>query len=281
MLPLPRSALLVLFLSFLPCLSAAAGLESQPKLSLLPPIAAVAVEPQVAPLGTPRKIVVAGTWPDACIPTNARLALPPSVATTQGIGILLDMPLSFVACATTLTRYRFELDFTPTQAGQVEILVMTSRASPLATGTLVTGDAQSPKALYDATGAWFDPATAGSGLVLTHDYGQTDQVFATWSVYDPATGAPRWYWVEQGFWEADGRVWKGTLFESTADPSTCTAPCASPLSHVAFRGVVRLAFSVSVASGGLEATMDLVSGDGSLRRLSNLQRFLPRRIVIQ
>jgi len=254
----------------------------KPKLSLLPPLAAVAADPPVAPPGTPRKIVVAGMWPNGCVPTHAQLGFPPSWAVTPGIGILLVEPLTFVACTTALTPFRFELDYTPTEPGQVEILVMTSRASPLATGTLVTGDAQSPKAYYDVSGAWYDPQTTGSGLQITHDFGQSDTVFASWLVFDPATGLSRWYTLQQGLWQADGLAWRGILYEVKADPSGCSAPCASPLSHVGFVGVVRLTFSPSFVTGGLDAAMDLVPGDGGPpRRLSNLQRFLPRRIVIQ
>jgi hypothetical protein len=258
------------------------GAASKPKLSLLPPLAVVAAEPPVAPPGTPRKIVVAGLWPNACIPTHAQLGFPPSWARTQGIGILLAEPLTFVACATVLTPYRFELDYTPAVAGQVEMMVMTSQASPLATGTLVTGDAQSPKAYYDVTGAWFDPQTTGSGLQITHDFRQSDKIFATWQVFDAATGGlSHWYALEQGQWQADGLVWQGFLYEVKADPSGCTAPCAMPLSHVSFVGVVRLTFSPSYVHGGLDAAMDLLPTGEPPRRLSNLVRFLPHRIVIQ
>lgn len=272
------SVLLMLFLSAV----ASHAVEAiKPKLSLLPPIAAVAAVPAVAPPGTPRKIVVAGLWPNACIPTHAQLGFLPSLAVSAGIGILLTEPITFVACATALTPYRFELDYTPTTAGQVEILVMTSRASPLATGTLVTGDALSPKAYYDVTGAWYDPQTTGSGLMVTHDYGQSDAFFASWQVFDPATGLPHWYSLQQGEWQADGLAWRGLLYEVKADPSACTAPCASPLSHVAFLGVVRLTFSPSYVHGGLDAAMDLLADGAPPQRLSNLVRFLPHRIVIQ
>jgi hypothetical protein len=250
-------------------------------LSLLPPVAAVAATPPVAPPGTPRKIVVAGLWPNACVPTNARLGAPPSWAISQGIGILLDEPLTFAPCAAVLTPYRFELDYTPTVPGQVEILVMTSQASPLATGTLVTGDAQSPKAYYDVTGAWFDPQTAGSGLQVIHDFGQSDDIFATWAVFDPATGASRWYSLQQGRWDADGLAWRGLLFEVKANPSSCTAPCAIPFADVVFLGMARLAFSPSFVDGGLNAAMDLLPDGVTPRRVSNLVRFFPRRIVIQ
>lgn len=272
------SVLLVLFLT---TITSHAAEAVKPKLSLLPPIAAVAAVPPVAPPGTPRKIVVAGLWPTACIPTHAQLGLPPSWAVNGGIGILLAEPLSLVACAAALTPYRFELDYTPTTAGQVEMLVVTSLAAPLATGTLVTGDAQSPKAYYDVTGAWYDPQTAGSGLMITHDYGQSDDIFASWAVFDPATGLPHWYSLQQGQWQADGLAWRGILFEVKADPSACTAPCPAPLSHVGFVGVVRLTFSPSFVHGGLDAAMDLLPDGAPPRRVSNLVRLLPRRIVIQ
>jgi hypothetical protein len=250
-------------------------------LSLLPPVAAVAAEPAVAPPGTPRKIVVAGLWPNGCIPTHAQLGFPPSWAVSQGLGILLVEPLTFAACTQALTPYRFELDYTPTRAGQIEILVMTSQASPLATGTLVTGDAQSPRALYDVTGAWYDPQSTGSGVQLTHAFGQTDELFATWQVFDPATGLSRWYFLQQGFWQADGLVWKGLLFEAKADPAACTAPCPRPLAHVSFLGMAQLTFSASYVHGGLDAALDLLPDGMTPRRVSNLVRFLPHRIVIQ
>jgi hypothetical protein len=262
-----------LFLALAPAPAAA--------LSLLPPVAAVAAEPAVAAPGVPRKIVVAGLWPTACVPTHAQLGVPPSWGATQGIGILLAEPLTFAPCAAALTPYRFELDYTPSIAGQVEILVMTTQAAPLATGTLVTGDAATPKARYDVTGAWFDPATLGSGLQVVHDFGQGDELHATWQVFDPATGRPTWYTVQQGRWDADGLVWTGFVYEIEADPSGCTAPCASPFSHVAFLGAARLTFSPSFVHGGLDATMDLLPDGITPRRVANLTRFLPRRVVIQ
>jgi len=275
------SLVVLLVLTTVACHSAASAAGSEPKLSLLPPIAAVAVEPAVAPPGTPRKIIVAGIWPNSCIPTGAKLGFPQSWARTQGVGILLSEPLPFVACFSALTPYRFELEHTPTVAGQIDILVMTSEASPLATGHLVTGSAEAPKALYDMTGAWFDPQSAGSGFMVAHDFGKSDDIFATWHAYDPTTGETRWYWVQQGKWEENGMAWRGVMFESKADPSSCAPPCALPLTQVIYKGAVRLVFSVSITHGGLDASMDFIPTDGPVRRIANLQRFLPRTIVIQ
>ena len=250
-------------------------------LTLYPPVAAVAAEPPVAAPGVARKLIVAGMWPNGCVPTHAELGFPPSSAVTPGIGIMLAVPQTFAPCTQALTAYRFELDYTPTAPGQVEILVMTNQGSPLATGTLVTGDAGAPKARYDVTGAWFDPESLGSGLQVVHDFGQSDAINATWQVFDPATGLARWYSLQQGGWLADGLVWNGLLFELKADSSPCAAPCPRRFAQVAFIGVARLTFAPSFVHGGLDATLDMVPGDGAPRRVSNLTRFLPRRIVIQ
>ncbi|QJR12666.1 hypothetical protein DSM104443_03758 [Usitatibacter rugosus] len=276
------SALFVVFLSIVSCGSAAAEpAVSKPKLSILPPLAAVAVEPAIAPPGTARKIIVAGMWPNSCVPTGAKLGLPPSYARTQAIGILLSEQQTFQACFSAFAPYRFELDYTPEAVGQVEVLVMTNQASPITSGWMITATAEKPKAFHDVSGTWFDPATAGSGLMISHDYGNNDDVFATWHVYDPATGATRWYWIQQGDWKVNGLVWEGFMFESTATPSSCAAPCAMPLSNVIFQGSVRLTFSPSFVHGNLDATMDFTPNNGTQRRASNLQRFIPRRLVIQ
>ena len=250
-------------------------------LSLPAAVASVAAEPAVAAPGVPRRLVVSGMWPTACIPTHAQLGFPPSWEVTRGIGILLAEPLTFAPCAAVLTPYRFELDYTPSAAGQVPIMVMTTQGAPLASGTLVTGDASTPKARYDVGGAWYDPQTSGSGMQIVNDFGASDAIHAAWLVFDPASGRSTWYDIEQGTWQADGLQWSGLVYELKAAPSTCAAPCPRPISGAEFIGVARLTFSPSFVHGGLDAALDLVLRDGSSRRASNLVRFLPRRIVIQ
>jgi hypothetical protein len=177
------------------------------------------------------------------------------------------------------TAYRFDLEYTPVSAGQQDILVTTNRATALGRGRLITGDAQAPRARYDVSGAWFDPETVGSGLMIAHDFGKSDAIFSTWEIYDPATGGTRWLTAQQGTWSADGLVWNGLLYETKADTSSCDL-CPQPLAHVMFRGVVRLTFALDGASGGLDAAFDLVPAAGAPQRLSNLRRFLPDRVVI-
>ncbi|APV49671.1 hypothetical protein BWI17_08260 [Betaproteobacteria bacterium GR16-43] len=219
-----------------------------------------------------------GLWPTGCVPTGATLG-EPAGADRPAIGILLAEPLTFVACTTALTPYKFELEYTPRSTGQLDIVVMTNRASALAHGTLVTGDAADPRSLHDVAGAWYDPQTAGSGLMIAHDYGQSDTLFATWQVYDATSGSPRWFSLQQGRWQPDGLVWLGRLYESKAAPRTPCSLCPLPVEQIVDRGEVRITFSVNGASGGLDAAFDFADPSPP-QRLSNLRRFLPNRIVI-
>lgn len=272
-----------LSLSIVARLAAAGPIESEPKLTVLASQVAVGVTPQIAPPGTPRKIVVAGLWPNGCVPVDAEL----SEAAGYGkptLVVTLTEPLTFAACTAALTHYRFEIDYTPRAAGQLDIVAITTLAKAVGKGTLVTGDASDPRAIHDVAGAWYDPQTSGSGLMIAHDYGQSDAVFATWAVYEPASGAPRWFSLQQGQWQADGLAWKGFAYETKADPRSDPTPCAlcpTPLSHVVFHGLVRLTFAVSFVHGGLDATLDLLPAGAPPQRLANLRRFVPHRIVIQ
>jgi hypothetical protein len=253
---------------------------SEPKLTLLPNQIAVGVVPQVAPPGVARKIVVAGLWPTACVPTGAQLAEASDFGRLT-LSILVAEPQTFAACAAALTSYRIELDYTPQAVGQIPIVAMTTATKVSARGTLVTSSDAESRALHDVTGGWYDPQTAGSGLTIVHDYGRSDNVFATWQIYDAASGDPRWYSLQQGRWSADGLVWQGIVYETKADPRPCETLCASPLSRVVFRGIARLTFSVSIVHGGLDAALDLIPAAGPPQRLSSLQRFVPNIVVLQ
>ena len=261
--------------------SAGSGLAeaSGEKLSIAPPLVSISVNPPVAPPGVARKIVVAGVWPNSCIPTHAQLGIPPSWARDQALGILLAEPLTLQACFSALTPYRFELDYTPSTAGQREIVVLTTLASPLGSGRLITGSAAEPRARYDTSGGWYDPRTDGSGLMIAHDFGQTDRFFATWQVFDVGSGLSRWYTIQEGRWDATGLAWEGRLYESRATVVPCLA-CPAPAQAPIDRGRVRLEFSVNGANGGLDARMFQLPDGGAPIPLAELQRFLPTPIVL-
>ena len=253
---------------------------AEPKLTVAPPLVSISVDPPLAAPGVPRRIVVSGIWPNGCIPTQAQLGQPPSWARDQAIGILLAEPLTLQACTSAFRPYRFELDYTPTTAGQREIVVMTTLASPLGSGTIVTGSAAEPRARYDASGAWYDPDRNGSGVMITHDFGKSDRVFATFQLYD-SNGAPRWYSLQEGAWSADGMTWEGSLYESRGFQAECPVCPSVFMSSITRAGVVRLLFSVNGANGGLDAQMRIQTlASPPQVVLSNLQRFLPTPIVL-
>lgn len=275
-----KSALLLTFaLCVASCQTTAAAAGLGPKLTIAPSLVSVGVTPAVAPPGTLRKIVVSGVWPNGCVPTSATLGPPPPFG-RPAIGVLLFEPQTLVACTAALTPYRFEFDYRPPIAGQLDILVMTNLGTALGKGTLVTGSTQDPRAAWDTSGAWYDPQTSGSGLMIAHDFGGSDAVFATWQVYDPATGLARWYTLQEGRWHPNGSVLEATLYETFAAPSTECLTCPRPAQRIVDRGHVRLTFSVNGANGGLDAVLELVPPAGAAQRLANLQRFLPARIVL-
>lgn len=253
---------------------------SEPKLTVLPNQIAVGVEPPVAAPGVARKIVVAGLWPNGCAPVSAEL----SEASDFGrptLALLVAEPLTFAPCTAALTSYRIEIAYTPRVAGQVPIFAMTTVAKVSAKGTLVTGSAAEPRSRYDISGAWYDPQAVGSGVTIAHDYGRSDNVFATWEIYDAASGLSRWYSLQQGRWSPDGQTWEGFVFETRADPRPCASLCPAPLSGAAFRGVARLTLSASFVHGGLDAAMDFFPTDGTTQRVANLVRFVPNVFVLQ
>lgn len=253
---------------------------SDSKLTIAPPLISVQVEPVAAPAGVPRKIVVNGIWPNGCVPTHALLGFPPSWARDQALGVLLAEPLTLQACTAALTPYRFELDYTPMSPGQREIVVMTTLAAPLGNGRLVTGDFASGRARHDVSGAWYDPQVPGSGLMIAHDDGRSDAIFATWQTYHTVSGLPYWYSLQQGHWDTSGLVLEATLYETTAAPGIACDFCPLPAQSTAPRGRVRLTFSVNGANGGLDAALDLVPATGAVQRLANLRRFLPDTILV-
>jgi hypothetical protein len=241
-------------------------------------VATVSAIPPVAPPGVARRLVVSGIWPTACIPAIAQVAEGPFAFRPRAVVILLAELQAPAACAAAPTSFRHEVEFTPESAGQRDILVVTNLAGAVARGTLVTGSALEPRARYDATGTWYDPRTGGSGLMVIHDFGATDRLFATWQVYG-TDGTARWYSVQEGAWSADGLAWNGLLYETKAAEATCelcpvvaTAPV-----RVAF---VRLAFSATGQTGGLVAAMNVISSvvSPSVQQFS-LVRLLPSRVV--
>jgi hypothetical protein len=169
----------------------AASLPARPdgtaKLTPPPPVFVLGVAPLVAAPGVPRTLTMSGYFPTGCAPVAVRI-VPPVIATTRReLGIVLVVPPATPACAQDFALYSLQASYTPEVAGQEEVIAYTDGGALAGRGTIVTAAATLPRARRDVAGAWYDPATNGSGMMIAHDYGGTDQIFVTWQIYD-ATG---------------------------------------------------------------------------------------------
>jgi hypothetical protein len=194
--------------------------------TLLPPptIALVQVTPLNAPPGTERTVVIAGQWPDSCVPgifVDSSL-----VAQIRTIFISrVTNPIGGRVCLQVLTPYRFEFAYTPTVTGITRVLVNGS-ASTRGEGKIITSTDNAPRAAKDISGNWYDPDSNGSGLTFTHGYLTSDTVFGTWYVYD-RSGVARWYSIQNVVWKDNGSF-EGVLYETAAPPGKCPMVITDP-----------------------------------------------------
>jgi hypothetical protein len=134
------------------------------------------------------------------------------------------------------------------------------------------------RAAGDITGAWYDPATNGSGLVFTHSFRTSDTVFGTWYLYETFTGNSRWYSIQNAVWQNGGTQLTGDLFDSRAgaficDSGSCPPPIRPAPVFLANKiGTVRISFiSIGPYSDTQpQATAEAFSLNNTLLFTSNL-----------
>ena len=236
--------------------------ETGTKLSPVPPVLGISVEPLVAPPGVKRTIHVSGFSTDACVPTEARIG---RGRQTLDVAVLLTVPPATAVCAQAFATWSFALEFTPDMAGNRDILVMTTEPGALGRGMLVTSYATAVRSKFNINGAWYDPATNGSGLTFDHRYAGSDTVFATWQIYD-ANGDPRWLSLQQTRWTGDGSVLEGTIYGTKSSPSYC-ATCPSVFTQVEALGEARITFAI--VNGRLTGAFDSMH-EGGTRRVADI-----------
>ncbi len=213
---------------------------AQADLVVRPFTAIVSVDPLVAGPDVRRTITVSGAWPDSCVPVSAALSDDPLRAGAPLI-IELQVPQTFAPCLAVITPYSHKVNFTPSQGGARRVLAVTSDGRFLGEGELVTQYAGGARSLYDLTGAWFDPATNGSGLVLLHSFLGSDVVAGGWFFYD-SQGNSRWYSIQFGRWETP-TLFSARLLEFESAPGGCGSgvlACLLPLSSYHQAGTVSI-----------------------------------------
>jgi hypothetical protein len=185
----------------------------------LPTTPTLFVTPAVGAAGEARALTVSGQWPNSCAPVAATLDTSVA-ATTKMLIVRLQAPLTLAPCAQVLTRYRFELAYTPNEDGVLRVRLVSSTGSPTGEGRIVTAVAGTTRAAGDITGIWYDPTTNGSGLSFTHAYQGSDAVFGTWYLYD-RDGTPRWLSIQGVKWSSGGLVMEGTLYRTFSGADVC------------------------------------------------------------
>lgn len=267
-------------------LACAAGLlareaVAQNTLPAIPQVA-IQVQPLVADVAVARKIIVAGTWPDACAPVSATLDTKFSEL-TRTIVVQLLTPPTLVACAQVPTPYTYELPYVPAAKGVTTILAYTNTggSNPGAltlrtTGRVVVAPADTVWSGGDIGGAWYDPATNGSGLTFVHNYLGNDGLFGTWYLYD-SQGLPRWYTLQEGKWSKNGTVVEGKLFESrgAACPQVVLYCPTTSVGAATEIGLFRATFSglgSVLGPPNLPAKIEAIAPNGAVLFSSNIQR---------
>lgn len=193
----------------------------------------IEVKPAIAQPGVSRTITIKGTWPDSCVPTNYTLDAPYSEKLRKVIVQIVSLSESGQFCAAVFTPYTIEFAYTPKFAGVDNILVAvrnaTLQGNVIVTreDRLFTGDPKLIRAADDISGLWYDPATNGSGLTMSHSFSTTDLVFGTWYVFDRG-GFARWYTLQESTWTSDS-VLEGAVYEARGAGCTTADACPVPV----------------------------------------------------
>lgn len=223
-----------------------------------PPVPQLVVTPLVGVVGEARTLSVIGQWPNTCPPVAATLD-DSLLQAAKTIFIRVLLLQTSVPCPSGVTPYRFEFPYAGREVGVVNVLIVTGVAALNGKGAIATAASVGPatttappialgRSAGDITGAWYDPATSGSGLSFTHAYAGSDAVFGTWFLYG-SDGAPRWFSIQEVKWSINATtgatLMEGKLFETGAAANSCPpniAACPANSTSLAIAGRVRATF---------------------------------------
>ena len=248
--------------------TASGSKRAQSMLSHMPFSASLGVMPTIAGTNTPRLLTITAFFPLGRGPASATV----STVTEAGLNILevhLDMPNpDFAFCDLALVPYTVEVVFTPSEAGDLPVRMMTSDGALVGESVVMTRGTKRGDAQFDVTGKWIDPATKETGLAFVADSPSQDAVVGTWNFHD-YQGVSHRYSIESVHWKEPDVEAEGAIFETT--PSCTIAPSpdvASATQIVANQvGLARIMFS------GLDSARIFALGfGGNVLFTSNLVR---------
>jgi hypothetical protein len=183
--------------------------------------ASLGVMPSIASVNTPRLLTITAHFPFGCGPTDATVV----VAMDNGIPYL-DVRLNspnpdFAFSDLVLAPYTVEVTFTPSQAGDLPVRMLTSDGVLVGESIVMTRAAKGDDSQFDVTGKWIDPASKETGLAFVPDSPRNDSVVGTWNFHD-YQGVSRRYSIESVHWKEPNVEAEGAIFETT--PSNANAP---------------------------------------------------------
>jgi hypothetical protein len=197
--------------------------------NIVPLLPIITVVPEVDVPKTARTIVISGQYQSGC-PFAQPVIDGVNGLLINGIVIRMDPVPTLVPCNTNVLQpYRFELPYTPLEAGTQRVVVASSSGGIRSESQMRTVATQGKtRAVGNIGGVWYDPATNGSGLQFTHNFAGSDVVFGTWYLYDD-NGNARWLSIQNVVWQSGGTAFVGDLYQSRATSCfSSVPPCARP-----------------------------------------------------
>ena len=188
--------------------------------------ASLGVTPTIAHINTPRQLTITAYFPLGCGPTDATV----SSVVLEGIRVLevrFDTPSpDFAFSDLVLVPYTVELTYTPSEAGDLPVRMVTSDGVAVGESVVMTRCSKGDDAQFDITGKWIDPATKETGLAFVPDSPRNNAVIGTWNFHDHQ-GVSHRYSIESVHWKEQDVEAEGAIFETTAVDTAVAAAAAS------------------------------------------------------
>jgi hypothetical protein len=233
----------------------------------MPFSASLGVMPTIASVNTPRLLTITTFFPLGRGPTAATVATVVA-GETKILEVRLDMPSpDFAFCDLALVPYTVEVAYTPSEAGDLPVRMLTSDGAAVGESVVMTRGKRDD-AQFDVTGKWIDPATKETGLAFVADSPSEATVVGTWNFHDHQ-GVSHRYSIEGVHWNMPNVEAEGAIFETTS--SNVTAP--SPDVPIATQMVANQVGLARIMFHGLDSARIFALGfGGNVLFTSNLVR---------
>jgi hypothetical protein len=176
------------------------------------------------------RLSITGFWRDTCTPVDANVEFSTPVSNSGDVSrlpsllrVILRLPQTFQACLPAPTRYTLELNAVQFPVGgDYRVELVASFGSPATENIRGSRNVRVATAIeaigqHSLQGAWFEPQSSGSGLMLTQlRTARRDVVFGTWHNYRSDSSAS-WVALQGGGWETPTR-YRGDVYTLQSQP---------------------------------------------------------------